>query len=235
VSSMLQPHTDHPPHHKQRLYALYDPRGAVGRIVLSTAVGIVTGFLWPARFGWATHIVAGWDAGAAALLAMVWILILAADPVETRCRAASVDPGRTAVWILVLGASALSLFAAAALMRHAHVIAPEGGVVLIVASLLAVITAWFLTHTGFTLRYAHLYYRDDDEGEGGLSFPGDRKPSDFDFAYFAFTVGMCFQVSDVSVTSPQIRRAVLGHALLSFAYNTVILALALNLLFGMLS
>jgi uncharacterized membrane protein len=98
--------------------------------------------------------------------------------------------------------------------------------------LVSVIVAWALTHTSYTLRYAHLYYRDDKEGEGGLAFAGDRKPDDFDFAYFAYTIGMCFQVSDVAISSPQIRRAVLGHALLSFVYNTVILALALNLFFG---
>ena len=235
MHGMVPSQAHHQPLARPRTFALYDPRGAIGRIVLATAIGVGAGLLWPARFGWATHLVIGWDAAALSLLAMVWTLILAANPHETRCRAAAVDPGRTAVWVLVLCASALSLFSAAGLMRHARVVAPEGGLVLIAASLLAVITAWLLTHTGFTLRYAHLYYRDDDEGEGGLVFPGDRKPSDFDFAYFAFTVGMCFQVSDVTVTSPQIRRAVLGHALLSFAYNTVILALALNLLFGMLS
>jgi len=220
---------------RPRAFALYDPRAAVGRVLLSIVIGACTGFLWTQRYGWATRAVVGWDAGAIALLSMVWFVIFGVDPLETRCRAATADPGRTTVWILVLGASSSSLFAAAGLMRHARVLAPQGGTTLIVASLLAVITAWFLTHTAFTLRYAHLYYRDDDEGEGGLSFPGDRKPNDFDFAYFAFTVGMCFQVSDVTVSSPQIRRAVLGHALLSFAYNTVIVALALNLLFGMLS
>ena len=85
------------------------------------------------------------------------------------------------------------------------------------------------------MRYAHLYYRDDAEGEGGLKFPGEHKPDDYDFAYFAFTIGMCFQVSDVLVTSRQIRRSVLFHAVISFAYNTVILALVLNLLFGILT
>jgi uncharacterized membrane protein len=120
-------------------------------------------------------------------------------------------------------------------MRHAKRIAPGAESLMVLLSLVAVISAWLLTHTSFTLRYAHLYYRDDDEGEGGLAFPGDRRPDDFDFAYFAFTIGMCFQVSDVTVSSPQIRRAVLAHALLSFAYNTVILALALNLLFGLLT
>jgi uncharacterized membrane protein len=115
------------------------------------------------------------------------------------------------------------------------VVAPQGGPVLIGASLIAVISAWFLTHTAFTLRYAHLYYRDDEEGVGGLSLPGDAAPAYLDFAYFAFTIGMCFQVSDVQVTSPQIRRTVLLHATMSFAYNTVIVAFVLNLIFNLAS
>jgi len=94
------------------------------------------------------------------------------------------------------------------------------------ASLLAAV------HTTFTLRYAHLYYRDDDN-IGGTEFPGGTMPSYMDFAYFAFTVGMCFQVSDVQVTSPQIRRAVLLHATMSFLYNTAILAFVLNLVFNL--
>ncbi len=93
--------------------------------------------------------------------------------------------------------------------------------------------SWALTHTAFTLRYAHLYYREDAEGVGGVEFPGGARPSYFDFAYFAFTIGMCFQVSDVAVSSPQIRRAVLLHATLSFLYNTAILAFVLNLAFGL--
>jgi uncharacterized membrane protein len=101
--------------------------------------------------------------------------------------------------------------------------------------LLAVVTSWLLTHTSWALRYAHLYYRDDKEGVGGLVFPGDRAPTAFDFAYFAFTLGICFQTSDVCITSPQIRRAALFHACQSFAYNTAILALALNLAFGFVS
>jgi uncharacterized membrane protein len=91
---------------------------------------------------------------------------------------------------------------------------------------------WALTHTAFALRYAHLYYREDAEGVGGVDFPGKGAPTYFDFAYLAFTIGMCFQVSDSAVTSPQIRRAVLLHALLSFVYNTAILAFVLNLVFG---
>jgi len=85
------------------------------------------------------------------------------------------------------------------------------------------------------LRYAHLYYRGDREGTGGLEFPGKREPDDLDFAYFAFTIGMCYQTSDVTISSYAIRRTVLVHAIISFAYNTAILALALNLIFGLLT
>ena len=70
----------------------------------------------------------------------------------------------------------------------------------LILALVAVATAWSLTHTSYTLRYAHLYYRDEG-GVGGLVFPGDRPPDDFDFAYFACTIGMCFQVSDVVIVS----------------------------------
>src|SRR5207248_3368690 len=101
--------------------------------------------------------------------------------------------------------------------------------------LLAVALAWGLTHTSYALRYAHLYYRDDEEGVGGLVFPCQEPPSYFDFAYFSFTVGMCFQVSDVVVSSPQIRRAVLGQASLAFVYNTTIMPLVLNLVFSLLN
>jgi uncharacterized membrane protein len=92
-----------------------------------------------------------------------------------------------------------------------------------------------MTHTAFALRYARLYYREDTEGVGGIEFPGRQPPTYFDFAYFAFTVGMCFQVSDACVTSRQIRRALLFQAVVSFAYNSLILAFVLNLVFGMAS
>jgi uncharacterized membrane protein len=155
----------------------------------------------------------------------------------TRRRAAAADPGRNTVSAIVLGASSFSLFAAAVVLRKAKTVAPGQEASLVALCLAAVVSAWCLTHTVYTLRYAHLYYRDDGEGEGGLAFPPPDKPPApdyFDFAYFSFTVGMCFQVSDVCITSKHIRRAVLFHSVLSFAYNTAILALAMNLVAGLL-
>ena len=135
--------------------------------------------------------------------------------------------------MIALAASAVGLAAAAVLLRRPEAFAPPGQVGLLVASAAgAVAGAWVLMHTTFTLHYAHLYYRAGGAPEG-LAFVGG-PPDDRDFAYFAFTLGMCYQTSDVAVTTRTVRRVVLGQAVLAFVYNTVILALAVNLLFGRL-
>ena len=138
------------------------------------------------------------------------------------------------MWAIAILASGFSMFATAVVLRGARTCAIEARPTFILLCLGAVATAWALTHTAYTLRYAHLYYRDDGDGEGGLSFPGDAPPAYLEFAYFAFTIGMCFQTSDVTVNSRLIRRAVLGHAILSFLYNTTILATAVSLVVGFL-
>jgi uncharacterized membrane protein len=174
-----------------------------------------------------------WDAAGLVLLGMSWTLIARADANLTRVRAGAEDPGRTLVYVLVVLTSAASLLAATLLSRSAHTLAPRLSDLVAALCLTTVALAWTMTHTAFTFRYAHLYYREDAEGVGGLTLPGDAPPAYFDFAYVAFTIGMCFQVSDVCVTSHQIRRAVLLHAVISFAYNSVILAFVLNLVFGL--
>jgi uncharacterized membrane protein len=214
-----------------RAFAFHDPRRARARLTIALAVGALTGLAIPDRLGFPLRIVAAWNAGALAMGALAWWLILRASPAETRRRAAADDPGRHVVWAIVILASGFSLFATTVILREARLKAPEARDVFVVLCVAAVAGAWMLTHTAYTLRYAHLYYR-DDEGEGGLCFPGEAAPAYADFAYFAFTIGMCFQVSDVSITSGTIRRAVLGQGLLSFAYNTAILATALNLVLG---
>ncbi|HZX41671.1 MAG TPA: DUF1345 domain-containing protein, partial [Myxococcaceae bacterium] len=152
---------------------------------------------------------------------------------DTARRASAEDVGRSFVWAAVVLGSTVSIFAANVALRNARVMAPQAERALVMLCLLAVATAWCLCHTTYAMRYAHLYYRDDGD-LGGLGFPGTEMPCLLDFAYYAFTIGMCFQVSDVTVTQRGMRQATLGHAVLSFAFNTAVLALALNLLFGQL-
>ena len=96
--------------------------------------------------------------------------------------------------------------------------------------------SWGLVHTTFSIRYAHLYYGNSSSKDvkgHGLDFPGDVDPDFIDFAYFSFVIGMTFQVSDVEISSRRIRRLTLVHSLISFIFNTVIVALTINALAGL--
>ncbi len=224
------------PSHGKRAFHPLDVRRAQNRLFLAVAAGVATyallGVALPTA-GWAVRVVGAWDGFAGVILSLAWSIIWRSSTPATRRRAAFEDPGRNAVSVVVLAASALSLFASAFVIRRAKDLAPTQEALLVALGLAAVVSAWCLTHTAYTLRYAHLYYR-DHEAPGGLTFPGNEPPDYGDFAYFAFTVGMCFQVSDVSIVAKPLRRAVLVHSVLSFAYNTAILALAMNLVAGLL-
>ena len=218
---------------RKKLVARVVPRYVLVRIAVASVVGVAATLLLATRYSWAVSSISGWDAGGIVLVGLAWISIFTTDAAETGKRAAADDPGRTLVYAVVLLTSATSLGAAVFLQRQASVVAPRSEALLAVLCVGTVALSWTLTHTAFTLRYAHLYYREDAEGIGGVEFPGGGMPAYMDFAYFAFTVGMCFQVSDVQVTSHQIRRAVLLHATMSFLYNTAILAFVLNLVFNL--
>jgi uncharacterized membrane protein len=215
------------------LHSTIDPRRALVRVTVSVVVGVVAYLVVPPRLPGLVPALLGWDTGSLALLAMSWAFLGTADAHATQERAGSEDPGRTLVYVIVVLTSAVSLLAATAVVRDAHTLMPKLAHAVAGLCLVTVALAWTMTHTAFAFRYAHLYYRADAEGIGGVDLPGNEPPSYFDFAYFAFTIGMCFQVSDMCVTSRQIRRAVLLHAVISFAYNSVILAFVLSLVFAM--
>jgi uncharacterized membrane protein len=222
-----------PPDRVHRRLPVWDPRRASGRILISVSSGLGLALVWPAPLDWHLRGVIAWDCAALVLLGLVWPHIATANAERTRLRAAAEDPGRKAVFLLAVTSSAFSLFAGVSVLRRARGFSAAESVLWSGLAVLAVLLAWFLTHTAYTLRYAHLFYRRG--GKEGLVFPGTAHPSELDFAYFAFTIGMCFQVSDVVIASALVRRTALVHALLSFVYNTTILALVLNLVFGFLT
>lgn len=91
--------------------------------------------------------------------------------------------------------------------------------------------AWMVLHLSFTFRYAHLYYGDKNENaedSRGLDFPGEEHPDYFDFAYYSFTIGMTFQVSDVVIKKKGLRRLTLAHSLVAFFFNTILIAITIN-------
>jgi uncharacterized membrane protein len=215
-----------------RAFSRFDPRRALVRFALSAVVGVVAALLAPSHVLWRFRAILGWDVGALVLCSLAWSIIARADAKETARRAGASDPGRAMIWVIALASSLVSLFAATSVLGKTRGFPPAEAAMWTTLTLAAVVLSWALTHTAYTLRYAHLYYH---RGEpGGMEFPGGERPCDLDFAYFSFTIGMCFQVSDVTISSRRIRRGVLLHALISFIYNTTILALALNLAFGLL-
>jgi len=219
---------------KPRAATFVNPAVATGRVTLSAAAGLIATFLTPTSVPWHVRSMVGWDAGALLYATLAWLMILRATPKDTAQRAAQEDPGRRFVFFIAICSSTYSLFAAVAVLKEIRNLPAVQVPIWTGLALAAVALSWIVTHTSFTLRYAHLFYRRHGISEC-LEFPGTKTPSDLDFAYFAFTIGMCFQVSDVIIKSLRVRRAALAHALVSFGFNTTILALSLNLLTTLLN
>ncbi|HEY8734202.1 MAG TPA: DUF1345 domain-containing protein, partial [Puia sp.] len=182
-----------------------------------------------------------WSSFCLTILLLLWAIILTTSASEVRVIAGKQDSSRTIIFIFVLCASFVSLFAVILLMRILPDSKQSGYAYHVGFAILSVILSWIMIHTIFAIRYTHLYYNlmyeermSQKEHKGGLIFPSDDPPDYFDFAYFSFVIGMTWQVSDIQITSKRIRRIVLLHALLSFIYNTVILALTINIISGLI-
>ncbi|MFY9988186.1 MAG: DUF1345 domain-containing protein [Chthoniobacterales bacterium] len=182
------------------------------------------------------RIILTWNAFAVTGILLAWLRIILADAKTAVANAKLQDTSRSIIFGIVLLGACGSLFAVAYLLGTAKSVPGTRQVQHVALAAITVICSWFLIHTIFALHYAHAFYRQIDEGGDrgdGLNFPGCDEPDFLDFAYFSFVIGMTFQVSDVSITSNRIRRISLVHAMLSFLFNTIILALAINLASGL--
>ena len=188
------------------------------------AAGCVAAFA-PAWLSGTMRAVAAYDAAAAVVLLWQWTRLLTADSLVSRRHAEADDPGGNAILLLTLVAVVFGFVAAITILgRGQHLQIANHQVAADLLGFGAVTFGWLLIHTTLAFHYARAYYVDR-----GHIFPGKADPSDLDFSYFSFVIGMTFQVSDVQVASPRIRRVVMLHGMASFAYNTAILALVVNL------
>ena len=221
------------------MHLLHNPRSAKLRLLIAAVLAAISYLITPEMNSHILRALIAWNVGTWSQIIMTWWIIFNSNSRTTKVRAAGNDPGRFIVHIIVLLSAALSLVSSIALMRE-HEAKAQHQVLWWAVCLAGVGGAWVLNHTSWTLRYARMYYRRTrHDGEvrvvGGLSFPGDLEPDDLDFAYFAFTIGSCFQTSDVAITSRSIRRVALIHAIQSFAYNTTVIAFMLNAIFSLTS
>lgn len=211
------------------------PRSA--RLVVSLVVAIIIILLVQAKLSAAASFVYAWIGFSASILLFSWATILDNNPKTIATVATEEDYSRLVIFLFVVTAAFISLFAIILLLQKISNYNRLSLRYYIPLSIIAIICSWLLIHTLFTLRYAHLFYIYDTheakaaaQHRGGLDFPSDDAPDLLDFAYFSFVVGMTFQVSDVAVRSKRIRRLVLVHGLVSFVYNTAIVALTINIL-----
>ncbi len=175
----------------------------------------------------------GWDVGVFVFVLWAILTTFRLDAANTGGLASSEVPGRVPVDLAMIAAALASLAAVGMTLIDASDEKGSEKTALVVTGVVSVFLSWLLVHVIYTLIYARLYY---DEGgpKGGVDFNEDgADPSYMDFAYLAFTVGMTFQVSDTSIASKRIRRAVLHHATLSYLFGTVIVATTVNFVAGL--
>ncbi len=208
------------------------------RLAIATLSALLMSFFLPVQFSLSTKILCIWDVGMLVFLVSTWILMGRAKPKTMRRNAQSQDEGRLVILSLILAAACASILAIAFILKETKgkdisVAIPHVGL-----AVLTIVGSWLLVHTIFAIHYAHEYYKDHrihiQDQAGGLDFPTDSEPDYADFLYFSFVIGMTSQTSDVQITSRSLRRLALIHSILSFFFNTAIVAMSINIIAGLI-
>ena len=203
----------------------------VGSIVAGLAVGLGVAFFTELRASAAAAV--GWDVMCLAFSGLMYLYMRNRDPKAMRNHAAEADEGRIVVLVLILLASAASFGAIAMeLVAAKDTKGPAQGLYIALA-FFTVAMSWYFVQLNFALHYAHAYYTraDGRAGDaGGLLFPGKGAPDYWDFLHFSIVIGVASQTADIAFTEKGLRRLGTAHSLFAFVFNTVIVALTINLL-----
>jgi uncharacterized membrane protein len=209
---------------------------ARSRLFSGLAVMIVAWPLLPASLSTVTRGILAWDIGVLVVVLSSAQLFITELPEDMPAAAEAQQEGEWTIFGLTLAVIVVSFVAVSGEFSSIKN-APsdtKGWIVALVA--VTLFLSWLVTHVTFAFRYAHEFYAHDEGGpkvDGGLEFPGEESPDYWDFLYFALVLGMTFQVSDVQISSRKLRRVATLHGLLSFLFNTVIVAFAVNIAAGL--
>ncbi|MEO6134584.1 MAG: DUF1345 domain-containing protein [Ginsengibacter sp.] len=204
------------------------------KLLISLSIGVIVYFLFTIKeMNPLTHFMLGWNTFSLCMIVLSLITFSITKAQQIRTQAKKQDPNRSVIFAIIIVAT-LASFLAVLLLILSKKDSPQHSAWETPVAIAGMLLSWFLIHTIFTLRYAHIYYSNhqtkSNTHAGGLEFPDDEKPEYFDFAYFSFVLGMTFQVSDVQITSKRLRKLALLHGLLSFIFNTIMIALTINLI-----
>ena len=196
------------------------------RLFFAALVALLTFALLPSDWRPINRMLIGWDVGVVVYLMLAVELAMVTDTKHICTRSVLYDEGRVAIPVLTVSAALASIGAIFVQLT----MAPAGHHLLnLVFAVVTILLSWSFIQVIFAFHYAHEFYAEHRGQARGLGFPGDDAPNYWDFLYFAFVIGMTSQVSDVTVKSRAMRRTVTAHSLLSFIFNLMLLALAINL------
>jgi uncharacterized membrane protein len=198
------------------------------RLLTAAGVGVLSALVLPSHWPLPTRVLLGWDIGVGLYLLITAAMLIRSDLDRLRRRAAEVDEGAWVITFLAALAGLASLGAIFAELGAAKG-KPDAWALHIALAVVTIALSWFFTHMIFAQHYAHAFYGEKGERGECLNFPGKDDPDYWDFLYFSLVIGMTSQVSDVAVTSSQQRRIVAAHGVLSFVFNTTIIALTVNI------
>ena len=206
------------------------------RLFYALVAGSGMGVL-PAPVGWQFRGLMGWSTGVLVYLLLAWWLCVKFDAKRTRERSQAQDEPSVILLLVLLLATLACVVAITLLMQESQKLTGLQRALHIGLAMGSLALSWLFIQTIFAFRYAHRYYQEEKRREpdgAGLKFPGNLDPDYFDFLYYSHVVGMTSQVSDVQVTSREMRRLTLGHSVLSFAFNMLVVAMGINVVAGLL-
>ncbi len=199
------------------------------RMLIALAIFLVTsGSLLATGTHLSNAVLLGFDLAAIVFLGIIARMFAKSPPTRMRRQARAQDTGR---WGILWSGIVLSSVVLVALSNELHA-AKGGGPAALVIGVVSVVLTWLFLNTMFAMHYAHGFYGDFGEKHTGLDFPETPEPDYWDFAYFSLVIGMCFQVSDVQITSRYLRRVVLLHSVIAFFFNVFIIAITVNIVAG---
>jgi uncharacterized membrane protein len=201
------------------------------RVYLAVLAALSTAALLPSALSGSRTAIAA-DVGAIIYLGLGFRVMMTCGSAIMRKRAARQDDSAVVILVLVLVAIALSFWSIFGVLSEAKQASGHARALHTVLAASTILLSWLVTQVVFTFHYAHEFYRPDDTAEklaGGLAFPSDGSPDYWDFFYFATSIGAASQTSDVAIRTKALRRLVTLHAVISFFFNTAVLALAINI------
>jgi uncharacterized membrane protein len=205
------------------------------RIYLAVLAGVAAFLLLPRSLSAGVREALSWIVAGLCYLGAVARMMATNTSEQIAVRSARHDNSRMVIIGLILLAVASSFVSIAGLMTEAKEAARQTKLLYLALATSTIVVSWLVMQVVFTLHYAHEFYRPEDRARdavGGLVFPGEPKPDYWDFLYFATSIGATSQTSDVTIQSRAIRRLVTVHAIVSFFFNSAVLALTINLAAG---